>query len=211
MLDFAASLLAELEAWMLQASPAMVDLATFPDISHAFNGPPSVVDDIQKRMYSDEVRTPASLLLMCFLISFFCAAARRFHHKYHCFVNACMAVRGNQLHFSYHDIVLTAKLLRTPIPYFPVCQGLVVTLLPCFPRPCAMLPSYVLDPRSGVPTLFTGAPISLPPSLRVSVSVSQWPSLFPNSLPTSPPPAQARSLSLQQWARAGMSNTVLDE
>jgi hypothetical protein len=56
MLDFAASLLAELEAWMLQASPAMVDLATFPDISHAFNGPPSVVDDIQKRMYSDEVR-----------------------------------------------------------------------------------------------------------------------------------------------------------
>lgn len=63
MLDFAASLLGELEAWMLQASPAMVDLATFPDISHAFNGPPSVVDDIQKRMYSDEV--PLRCCVIC--------------------------------------------------------------------------------------------------------------------------------------------------
>ena len=56
MLDFAAGMLGALEAWMLTASPAMIDLATFADTSDRFLGPMRVVDEVQKRLYTDEVR-----------------------------------------------------------------------------------------------------------------------------------------------------------
>ena len=55
MLDFAASLLAELEKWMSSASTAMVDLSSYAD-SDRFIGPASMVVDIQRRLYTDEVR-----------------------------------------------------------------------------------------------------------------------------------------------------------
>ena len=55
MLDFAASLLAELERWMLTASPAMVDLNTFCDTSDKLVGPVSVVEEVQRRLHTDEV------------------------------------------------------------------------------------------------------------------------------------------------------------
>ena len=55
MLDFAAALLAELERWMLTASPAMVDLNTFLDTSDKFVGPVSVVEEVQRRLHTDEV------------------------------------------------------------------------------------------------------------------------------------------------------------
>ena len=55
MLDFAASLLAELEKWMSSASTAMVDLSSYAD-SDRFIGPASMVVDIQRRLYTDEAR-----------------------------------------------------------------------------------------------------------------------------------------------------------
>ena len=55
MLDFAASLLAELERWMLTANPAMVDLNTFCDTSDKFVAPTSVVEEVQRRLHIDEV------------------------------------------------------------------------------------------------------------------------------------------------------------
>ena len=54
MLDFAATLLAELEKWMSSASTAMVDLSSYAD-SDRFIGPASMVVDIQRRLYTDEV------------------------------------------------------------------------------------------------------------------------------------------------------------
>ncbi|KAK9837091.1 hypothetical protein WJX81_002340 [Elliptochloris bilobata] len=54
MLDFAASLLAELERWMLTASPAMVDLSSFCDTSDKFVAPTSVVEEVQRRLHTDE-------------------------------------------------------------------------------------------------------------------------------------------------------------
>ena len=62
MLDFAASLLAEMERWMLTASPAMVDLNTFADTSDKFLGPSSMFGDMQKRFPApaDEVGLCAS-------------------------------------------------------------------------------------------------------------------------------------------------------
>ena len=56
MLDFAASLLAELEKWMSSASTAMVNMASYAD-SEAFIGPTSVVEEVHKRLYTDEVMT----------------------------------------------------------------------------------------------------------------------------------------------------------
>lgn len=55
MLDFAASLLAELEKWMSSASTAMVNMSSYAD-SEAFIGPTSVVEEVHKRLYTDEVR-----------------------------------------------------------------------------------------------------------------------------------------------------------
>ena len=49
MLDFAASLLGEIERWMLMASPAMIDLNTFADTSDKFQGASSLLNDMQKR------------------------------------------------------------------------------------------------------------------------------------------------------------------
>ena len=60
MLDFAASLLGELEKWMSSASTAMVDLSSYAD-SDRFLGPASVVTDIQKRLYTDEVGSAAQV------------------------------------------------------------------------------------------------------------------------------------------------------
>lgn len=51
--DFAACLLAELERWMLNASPAMVELATLVD-SPEFLGSSGALEAVQTRLYSDE-------------------------------------------------------------------------------------------------------------------------------------------------------------
>ena len=56
MLDFAASMLAELERWMLTAGPAMIDLNNFCDTSDKLMSSASVVEEVQKRLYTDEVR-----------------------------------------------------------------------------------------------------------------------------------------------------------
>ncbi|KAK9802768.1 hypothetical protein WJX73_000202 [Symbiochloris irregularis] len=56
MLDFAAGLLAELEKWMSTASTAMVSMASYAD-SEAFIGPTSVVEEVHKRLISDEEQT----------------------------------------------------------------------------------------------------------------------------------------------------------
>jgi hypothetical protein len=53
--DFAASLLVELERWMLIASPAMVDLNTFLDTAPDFGSNPSALEEVSKRLYNDEV------------------------------------------------------------------------------------------------------------------------------------------------------------
>jgi hypothetical protein len=55
MLDFAASMLAELERWMLTAGPAMIDLNTICDTSDKFMSSVSVVEEVQRRLYTDEV------------------------------------------------------------------------------------------------------------------------------------------------------------
>ena len=54
--DFAASLLGELEKWMLTASPAMVSLNTFADSSEKFLVPSTIAEEVSKRLYNDEVR-----------------------------------------------------------------------------------------------------------------------------------------------------------
>ena len=64
MLDFAASLLAELEKWMSSASTAMVDLSSYAD-SDRFIGPASMVVDIQRRLYTDEVGALACSGICC--------------------------------------------------------------------------------------------------------------------------------------------------
>ena len=46
---------AQLERWMLNASPAMVDLNTFVDAPE-FTGAPSALETVQTRLYSDEAR-----------------------------------------------------------------------------------------------------------------------------------------------------------
>lgn len=56
MLVFAASLLAELEKWMSSASTAMVNMASYAD-SDAFVGPVSVVEEVHKRLTTDEVHS----------------------------------------------------------------------------------------------------------------------------------------------------------
>ena len=55
MCDFAACLLAELERWMLNASPAMIDLNSFADNSDYFSAPTSALEEVSKRLYSDVV------------------------------------------------------------------------------------------------------------------------------------------------------------
>ncbi len=55
MLDFAASMLAELERFMLTAGPAMIDLNTFCDTSDKLMSSVSVVEEVQRRLYTDEV------------------------------------------------------------------------------------------------------------------------------------------------------------
>ena len=52
--DFAACLLAELERWMLNASPAMVDLSSLVDAPE-FTGAGGALVAVQTRLYSDEV------------------------------------------------------------------------------------------------------------------------------------------------------------
>ncbi|DBA95519.1 TPA: hypothetical protein ACH3X3_013374 [Trebouxia sp. C0006] len=54
MCDFAACLLAELECWMLNASPAMIDLNSFADTSDYFTAPTSALEEVSKRLYTDE-------------------------------------------------------------------------------------------------------------------------------------------------------------
>ena len=58
--DFAASLLVELERWMLTASPAMVDLNTFLDTAPEFNSSSTALEEVSKRLYNDEVRIHAA-------------------------------------------------------------------------------------------------------------------------------------------------------
>ena len=53
--DFAASLLTELEKWMLTASPAMISLNTFADSSDKFLVPSTIAEEVSKRLYNDEV------------------------------------------------------------------------------------------------------------------------------------------------------------
>ena len=55
MCDFAACMLGELERWMLNASPAMVNLNTFADSSERFITPTSTLEEVSKRIYADEV------------------------------------------------------------------------------------------------------------------------------------------------------------
>lgn len=61
MCDFAACLLAELERWMLNASPAMIDLNSFADTSDYFTAPTSALEEVSKRLYTDEVRLPSCM------------------------------------------------------------------------------------------------------------------------------------------------------
>lgn len=64
MLDFATAMLSGLERWMLTAGPAMIDLNTFCDTSDKLMSSVSVLDEVQKRLYTDEVcLTP---VLHCF-------------------------------------------------------------------------------------------------------------------------------------------------
>ena len=53
--DFAACLLAELERWMLNASPAMVDLSGQLVDAPEFAGATGALEAVQTRLYSDEV------------------------------------------------------------------------------------------------------------------------------------------------------------
>ena len=55
MCDFAACLLAELERWMLSATPAMIDLNSFADTPDYFTAPSSALEEVSKRLYTDEV------------------------------------------------------------------------------------------------------------------------------------------------------------
>ena len=48
MFDFAACLLAELERWMLSATPAMIDLNSFADTSDYFTAPSSALEEVSK-------------------------------------------------------------------------------------------------------------------------------------------------------------------
>ena len=64
MLDFAASMLAELERWMLTAGPAMIDLNTFCDTSDKLMSSASVVEAVQTRLYTDEVRSAGQQVLL---------------------------------------------------------------------------------------------------------------------------------------------------
>ena len=52
--DFAACVLMELEKWMLTASPAMINTATWLD-GNEFAVPVSTLQDVQKRLMNDEV------------------------------------------------------------------------------------------------------------------------------------------------------------
>lgn len=54
MLDFATAMLSGLERWMLTAGPAMIDLSTFCDTSDKLMTSVSVLDEVQKRLYTDE-------------------------------------------------------------------------------------------------------------------------------------------------------------
>ena len=67
MCDFAACLLAELERWMLSATPAMIDLNSFADTSDYFTAPSSALEEVSKRLYTDEVT--ACCCLQCRVIS----------------------------------------------------------------------------------------------------------------------------------------------
>ncbi len=58
MLDFATAMLSGLEQWMLTAGPAMIDLNTFCDTSDKLMSSVSVLDEVQKRLYTDEVCLP---------------------------------------------------------------------------------------------------------------------------------------------------------
>ena len=62
MCDFAACLLAELERWMLSATPAMIDLNSFADTSDYFTAPSSALEEVSKRIYTDEVRMCPNLI-----------------------------------------------------------------------------------------------------------------------------------------------------
>lgn len=70
MLEFTAALLAEMERWMLTASPAMIDLSTFADTSDKFLGPSSMFGDMQKRFPApaDEASTLQSQAVYGFLL-----------------------------------------------------------------------------------------------------------------------------------------------
>lgn len=61
MCDFAACLLAELERWMLSATPAMIDLNSFADTSDYFTAPSSALEEVSKRLYTDEVTAGCTL------------------------------------------------------------------------------------------------------------------------------------------------------
>ena len=58
MLDFATAMLSGLEQWMLTAGPAMIDINTFCDTSDKLMSSVSVLDEVQKRLYTDEVCLP---------------------------------------------------------------------------------------------------------------------------------------------------------
>ena len=62
MLDFATAMLSGLERWMLTAGPAMIDLNTFCDTSDKLMSSVSVLDEVQKRLYTDEVCIQSKML-----------------------------------------------------------------------------------------------------------------------------------------------------
>lgn len=62
--DFAACLLAELERWMLNASPAMVDLSSLVDAPE-FTGAGGALEAVQTRLYSDEVGAVRCGVFVC--------------------------------------------------------------------------------------------------------------------------------------------------
>ena len=70
MLDFATAMLSGLERWMLTAGPAMIDLNTFCDTSDKLMSSVSVLDEVQKRLYTDEVHFQWPRALSTSLYSF---------------------------------------------------------------------------------------------------------------------------------------------
>ena len=83
MLEFAANLLGEIERWMLTASPNMIDLTTFADVSDKFLGANSFVSDMRGRFPAavDEVHFTWNLPLI---------STNNVAHKQFCYAYQCI-------------------------------------------------------------------------------------------------------------------------